>query len=95
MCMFPQKCAERGRPASKRNGIVSTEKCGMILIVRVRFRGHDSCRHLVAFSKPEDVMHPAAKFQFERALREFAQWRAVPQTSDHPHQPAGGNPHSK
>jgi hypothetical protein len=23
-------------------------------------------------------MHPAAKFQFERVVREFAQWRAVP-----------------
>jgi hypothetical protein len=23
-------------------------------------------------------MHPAAKLQFERAAREFAQWRAVP-----------------
>jgi hypothetical protein len=23
-------------------------------------------------------MHPAAKFQFERAVREFSQWRAVP-----------------
>jgi hypothetical protein len=23
-------------------------------------------------------MHPAAQFQFERAVREFSQWRAVP-----------------
>jgi hypothetical protein len=23
-------------------------------------------------------MHPAAKFQFERVVREFAEWRAVP-----------------
>jgi hypothetical protein len=29
-------------------------------------------------SEPETEMHPAAKFQFERVVREFAQWRAVP-----------------
>jgi hypothetical protein len=29
-------------------------------------------------SEHEDEMHPAAKFQFERAVREFSQWRAVP-----------------
>jgi hypothetical protein len=27
-------------------------------------------------------MHPAAKFQFERVAREFAQWRAVPEQDD-------------
>jgi hypothetical protein len=29
-------------------------------------------------SEYEDEMHSAAKFQFERAVREFSQWRAVP-----------------
>jgi hypothetical protein len=29
-------------------------------------------------SEHEDEMHPAAKFQIERAVREFSQWRAVP-----------------
>jgi hypothetical protein len=29
-------------------------------------------------------MHPAAKFQFERTAREFAQWRAVPEADRSP-----------
>jgi hypothetical protein len=29
-------------------------------------------------------MHPAAKFQFERVAREFAQWRAVPEKDRSP-----------
>ena len=29
-------------------------------------------------------MHPAAKFQFERVAREFAQWRAVPEDQRSP-----------
>ncbi len=29
-------------------------------------------------------MHPAAKFQFERTAREFAQWRAVPEDERSP-----------
>jgi hypothetical protein len=29
-------------------------------------------------------MHPTAKFQFERAAREFAQWRAVPECERSP-----------
>jgi len=29
-------------------------------------------------------MHPAAKFQFERTAREFAQWRAVPEEDRSP-----------
>jgi hypothetical protein len=29
-------------------------------------------------------MHPAAKLQFERAAREFAQWRAVPEDDRSP-----------
>jgi hypothetical protein len=30
------------------------------------------------------IMHPTAKFQFERAAREFAQWRAVPESERSP-----------
>src|ERR1700723_79967 len=29
-------------------------------------------------------MHPAANLQFERAAREFARWRAVPETARSP-----------
>jgi hypothetical protein len=29
-------------------------------------------------------MHPAAKFQFERVVREFSQWRAVPDNERSP-----------
>jgi hypothetical protein len=29
-------------------------------------------------------MHPAAKFQFERVAREFAQWRAIPEKDRSP-----------
>jgi hypothetical protein len=34
-------------------------------------------------------MHQAAKFQFERAAREFAQWRAVPE-HERSRRPGGG-----
>ena len=35
-------------------------------------------------SEHEDEMHPAAKLQFERAVREFSQWRAVPEDERSP-----------
>jgi hypothetical protein len=45
--------------------------------------------HLVAIKvthriSPEAEMHPAAKLQFERTAREFAQWRAVPEEDRSP-----------
>jgi hypothetical protein len=40
-------------------------------------------------------MHPAAKFQLERVVREFAERAPYRQTSDHLRQPGGGNPPSK
>src|SRR3984885_5450120 len=33
---------------------------------------------------PRRRMHPAAKLQFERTVREFAQWRAVPEADRSP-----------
>jgi hypothetical protein len=33
---------------------------------------------------PLSPMHSAAKFQFERAVREFSQWRAVPEAERSP-----------
>jgi hypothetical protein len=36
------------------------------------------------YCDPEAKMHPAAKLQFERTAREFAQWRAVPVTDRSP-----------
>jgi hypothetical protein len=36
------------------------------------------------YCDPEAEMHPAAKFQFERTAREFAQWRAVPEADRSP-----------
>jgi len=40
-------------------------------------------------------MHPAAKCQFERVVRDSHNGAQYPQTSDNPRQPGGGNPHSK
>jgi hypothetical protein len=45
---------------------------------------------------PLSLMHPAANIQFERAVREFAQWRAVPEDERSPgRQRGGGSPRSK
>jgi hypothetical protein len=39
---------------------------------------------LIAKSTLEDLMHPAANVQFERAVDEFARWREVPEIDRSP-----------
>jgi hypothetical protein len=59
--------AEKDRVVSSRH----PPKCGT----------NDSDRQLLLSGLLPNLrteMHPAAKLQFERAVREFAQWRAVP-----------------
>jgi hypothetical protein len=56
-------------------------------------RWHSGLSHRLTLAAPrgapylqslEAEMHPAAKFQFERTVREFAQWRAVPEEDRSP-----------
>ena len=35
-------------------------------------------------TQSEQVMHPATRFQFERAAREYADWREVPEDERSP-----------
>jgi hypothetical protein len=41
----------------------------------------------IKLPQPEPQMHQAAKTQFERAAREFSQWRSVPESERSPAAP--------